>query len=149
MSCTLGEECAYHFSLFFSPSAKGVSPTPCLVCVCVCYVSLLPQDLFLVHGASIEQLKAVCKGLLECEGFNSEGWIKSRVSGKRRATIDLYLKQVARAGVEGQSAREDQAAGVFLEHMTQYNQMEQQLKMYPSIPPIGALGHPPTIGYLP
>lgn len=83
-----------------------------------------------MHGASIPQLKDVCKALEECEGFNSEGWIKSRVSGKKRATIDLYLKQVARSRVGG-LLPEDEAAGVFLDHMHHYDQMEHQLHMYP------------------
>jgi hypothetical protein len=86
-----------------------------------------------VHGASIQQLKAVCKALAECEGFNSEGWIKSRLSGKKRATINLYLKQVARVGGRDLVLPEDPAAGVFLDHMTQYNQMEKQLQMYPIV----------------
>lgn len=98
-----------------------LSPTPPL------------QDMFLVHGASIEQLKEVCKALVECEGFNSEGWVKSRVSNKKRATIDLYLKQVSRKSNDMESLLmpEDEAAGVFLQHMTQYNEMEQKLRMYP------------------
>lgn len=87
--------------------------------------------MFLAHGASLEQLKVVCAALAECEGFNSEGWIKSRVSGKKRATIDLYLKQVATGVLEGQSSLEDVAAGVFADHMTEYNKMDQNLRMYP------------------
>ena len=63
--------------------------------------------------------------------------MKSRLSGKKRSTIDLYLKQVARGNVGGRdlSLPEDQAAGVFRDHMTQYNQMEQQLLMYPTRAP--------------
>lgn len=85
-----------------------------------------------MHGASVAQLKLVCASLDECEGFNSEGWIKSRVSGKKRAPIDLYLKQVARAKVMEDSPA-DTAAGIFADHMTEYNKMEQELRMYPLV----------------
>lgn len=85
-----------------------------------------------MHGGSIEQLKAVCGALEECEGFNSEGWMKSRVSGKKRATIDLYLKQMPTAAMlEGQSLLKDEASGVFTDVMEEYNQMERDLRMYP------------------
>ena len=47
-----------------------------------------------MYGSSIAQMKTVCSALTECEGFNSEGWVKSRISQKKRSTIDLYLKQV-------------------------------------------------------
>ena len=43
----------------------------------------------------MSQLKKICSALPECEGFNSQGWVKSRVVNKRRAVIDLYLKQTA------------------------------------------------------
>ena len=56
---------------------------------------LLPQDMFLVYAATVSQLKMICSALPECEGFNSQGWVKSRVMNKRRAVIDLYLKQTA------------------------------------------------------
>ena len=86
-----------------------------------------------MHGASLEQLKALCAALEECEGFNSEGWMKSRVAGKKRATIDLYLKQVAVAGatLKGQEVLRDEASGVFSDLLREYGEMEQQLKMYP------------------
>lgn len=89
--------------------------------------------MFLVHGANIEQLKTVCSALEECEGFNSEGWIKSRVAGKKRATIDLYLKQVAAgASQDSQKLLRDEASGVFTDLLREYAQMEQELKMYPT-----------------
>ena len=47
-----------------------------------------------MYGASVSQMKAACSALPQCEGFNSDGWIKSRISQKKRSTIDLYLKQV-------------------------------------------------------
>ena len=79
------------------------------------------------------QLKLVCVALEDCEGFNSEGWIKSRVSGKKRATIDLYLKQIPTPIVAGMSEPlpDDQAAQVFLKHLTDYSLMEDSFKMYP------------------
>lgn len=80
----------------------------------------------------MQQLKDICASLEECEGFNSEGWIKSRVAGKKRATIDLYLKQVGTGGLEGLLLPEDQAAGVFTEHMREYSRMEEELHMYPN-----------------
>ena len=49
----------------------------------------------MVYAASIEQMKAVCTALPDCEGFNSEGWVKSRVGNKKRAVMDLYMKQTA------------------------------------------------------
>lgn len=55
----------------------------------------LPQDMFLAYSATVTQLKMICSALPECEGFNSQGWVKSRVMNKRRAVIDLYLKQTA------------------------------------------------------
>ena len=53
------------------------------------------QDMFAVYSATVPQLKAICSALPECEGFNSQGWVKSRVVNKKRAAIDLYLKQTA------------------------------------------------------
>ena len=89
----------------------------------------------MVQGATIPQLKSICGALEECEGFNGEGWVKSRVSSKKRATIDLYLKQmpniVATEMEEGEGL-EDEAAGVLLSHMTDFIHMEEELKMYPA-----------------
>ena len=48
----------------------------------------------MVYGSSIEQMMAICSAVTECEGFNSNGWVKSTISKKQRATLDLYLKQV-------------------------------------------------------
>ncbi len=87
-----------------------------------------------MQGASIDQLKSICSSLEECEGFNGEGWVKSRVSSKKRATIDLYLKQIPNRVVtemEEGVGLEDEAAGVLLSHMTDYTRMEEELKMYP------------------
>ena len=55
-----------------------------------------------MYGASVSQMKAVCSALPDCEGFNSEGWMKSRISQKKRSTIDLYLKQVVISGPSSQ-----------------------------------------------
>ena len=86
--------------------------------------------MFVAYGASVDQLKRVCTSLADCEGFNSEGWVKSRVDNKQRVTtIDLYVKhRVSREtwGVEG-----DPDAGVLRGHMTDYDSMEKHLKMYP------------------
>ncbi len=51
--------------------------------------------MFVVYAASVDQLKTICTALPECEGFNSDGWVKSRASNKRRADLDLYMKQTA------------------------------------------------------
>ena len=50
--------------------------------------------MFMVYGSSIEQMKAICSAVSECEGFNSEGWVKAGITRKERASLDLYLKQV-------------------------------------------------------
>ena len=55
-----------------------------------------------MYGASIAQMKAACSAVPECEGFNSDGWVKSRISQKKRSTIDLYLKQVVTAELPSQ-----------------------------------------------
>ena len=89
----------------------------------------------LAHGANVDQLKNICAALEDCEGFNSEGWIKSRVSGKRRATLDLYLKQMGSVLEEESMSLEDMAAGVFRNHMTEYGEMEKKLRMYPLYTP--------------
>ena len=83
----------------------------------------------------MEQLKGVCSALEECEGFNSEGWIKSRVAGKKRSTIDLYLKQVAlgKGAEEGAGLMLDEGAGIFMNHMQEYDKMEEELQMYPAV----------------
>ena len=85
--------------------------------------------MFVVYGASIDQLKSICSSLSDCEGFNSEGWVKSKISGKKRAVIDLYVKQVARRPPEADSAVSDSDAGVFAPHLDEYSQMEQNFKM--------------------
>ena len=84
--------------------------------------------MFVVYGASIEQLKAVCSSLRECEGFNSEGWIKSRISGKKRAVINLYVKQIAPKFL-GELAMNDSDAGIFAERMVDYSDKERNLKV--------------------
>lgn len=82
----------------------------------------------------------MCSALEDCEGFNSEGWIKSRVAGKKRSTIDLYLKQVASGVVEkGEELAMDEGAGIFQNHMQEYDKMEEQLKMYPFYLSLGSL----------
>ena len=60
-----------------------------------------------MYGASIAQMKAACSAVPECEGFNSDGWVKSRISQKKRSTIDLYLKQVVTAELPSQVTIED------------------------------------------
>ena len=87
--------------------------------------------MFVVYGGTIEQLKDICSSLEDCEGFNSEGWVKSRVDSKKRASaIDLYVKQ----GVTGKqvtgSRITDTDAGVYSKHVTDYDEMEQNMKMY-------------------
>lgn len=88
--------------------------------------------MFVVYGASVEQLKSICSSLSECEGFNSEGWVKSRISGKKRALINLYLKQTA-PRLEGELVTmNDTDAGIYAQHLEDYTEMEQNLKMYAS-----------------
>ena len=86
--------------------------------------------MFVVYGASVEQLKVICSSLSECEGFNSEGWVKAKVSGKKRAVINLYLKQTAPPVIKGEQLVNDSDAGVYVEHLDDYTEMEQKLKMY-------------------
>ena len=88
IACNGLSSCEYHFitiTLPFPPLPSPPLPTP----------PPLTQDLFVAYSASVAQLKAICTALTDCEGFNSEGWIKSRVSSKKRSVIDLYLKQTA------------------------------------------------------
>ena len=88
--------------------------------------------MFVAYGASVDQLKAVCTSLQDCEGFNSEGWVKSRVDNKQRvSTIDLYVKH--RVSMERWNVGADPDAGVFRGHMTDYDDMDKHLKMYPSL----------------
>ncbi len=61
----------------------------------------------MVYAASVEQLKMVCTALPDCEGFNSDGWVKSRVSNKKRADMELYMKQTAVVDVAVNSEFED------------------------------------------
>lgn len=84
--------------------------------------------MFVVYGASIQQLKAVCSSLKECEGFNSEGWIKSRISGKKRAVINLYVKQTVPKFRE-ELTMNDSDAGIFAQHLVGYSEMERNLKV--------------------
>ena len=87
------------------------------------------QDMFVVYGANVEQLKVICSSLNECEGFNSEGWVKAKISGKKRAVINLYLKQTAPV-IKGEQLVNDSDAGVYVGHLNDYTEMEQKLKMY-------------------
>jgi hypothetical protein len=86
--------------------------------------------MFVVYGASLEQLKSICSSLSECEGFNSEGWVKSRISGKKRALINLYLKQTTSRLVGELVTVNDTDAGIYAQHLQDYTEMEQNLKMY-------------------
>ena len=50
--------------------------------------------MFTVQGASVEQMKAICAALPLCEGFNSAGQLKTKITWKSKSsTRDLYLKQ--------------------------------------------------------
>ena len=96
------------------------------------FLYIMHQDMFVVYGASVEQLKSICSSLSECEGFNSEGWVKSRISGKKRALINLYLKQTA-PRLRGELVTvNDTDAGIYAQHLEDYTEMEQNLKMYAS-----------------
>lgn len=88
------------------------------------------QDMFVVYGASVDQLKSICSSLSECEGFNSEGWVKSRISGKKRALINLYLKQTAPRPDGEVVAKNDTDAGIYVQYLEDYTEMEQNMKMY-------------------
>ena len=85
--------------------------------------------MFVVYGASVEQLKSICSSLSECEGFNSEGWVKSKISGKKRAVINLYLKQTT-PHLKGEPAVNDSDAGIYAQRLEDYTDMEQNMKMY-------------------
>lgn len=84
--------------------------------------------MFVVYGASVDQLKAICSSLSDCQGFNSEGWVKSKISGKKRAIINLYVKQTARK-FKTDSIFNDSDAGIFTQQLVDYSEMEQNLKM--------------------
>lgn len=84
--------------------------------------------MFVVYGANVDQLKSICSSLSDCEGFNSEGWVKSKISGKKRAVINLYLKQTAPM-FKGEPLVSDSDAGIFAQHLEEYSEMEQKLKM--------------------
>lgn len=88
------------------------------------------QDIFVVYGGSIDQLKRVCSALEDCEGFNSEGWIKSHVGNKHKmSSIDLYIKH--RLIRESVRTTPDTDAGVFKFNLGDYDIMERNLRMYP------------------
>jgi len=89
------------------------------------------NDMFVVYSATVAQLKAICSALPECEGFNSEGWVKSRVVNKRRAAINLYLKQTAIITPQPGEVVQDHSAGLFQRHLDDYDTMEHDLRMYP------------------
>jgi hypothetical protein len=82
-----------------------------------------------MYGASIAQMKAACSAVPECEGFNSDGWVKSRISQKKRSTIDLYLKQVVTAELPSQVLG-DSGAGAFQNLLEEYSNMEHNLKIF-------------------
>jgi len=93
-----------------------------------------------VHGADTPTLKAICSALDRCAGFNSEGWIKGHILEKRRSHLDLYLKQtivkpyVWHRPSNGSATplETDAAAGIFMDHLTDYSRMEKEFKMYPA-----------------
>lgn len=93
-------------------------------------VDSIGHDLFVAYSASVAQLKAICTALTDCEGFNSEGWIKSRVSSKKRSVIDLYLKQTAILTPAPGEHTSDSAVGVYWDHLEDYTAMEQNFKIY-------------------
>ena len=89
----------------------------------------ITQDLFATYGASIDHLKQICSSLDDCEGFNSEGWVKSNVDNKHPVqSIDLYVKHKIALGQARIKADSD--AGVFLNYLKSYDVMEKSLKMY-------------------
>ena len=88
------------------------------------------QDLLVVYGASVAQLKSMCTALPECDGFNSDGWIKGRISSKKRATLDLYVKQVSHLQSSTGVQIWDHDSGVFQSRIADYNEMEAGMKMY-------------------
>ena len=81
-----------------------------------------------MYGASVDQLKSICSSLSDCEGFNSEGWVKSKIKGKKRAVINLYVKQTA-PKFKGETVLNDSDAGIFSQRLDEYSEMEQNLKM--------------------
>ena len=85
--------------------------------------------MFIAYGATVDQLKTICTSIKDCEGFNSEGWVKSRINSKKRATIDLYLKLTSTEN-RGVVVLDDSDAGVFQDHLNDYSRMEEELKMY-------------------
>ena len=93
-----------------------------------------------MHGADLDTLKSICSSLERCAGFNSDGWMKGRIVGKKRSELNLYLKQAVSKSTavprgNGTSApMTDAAAGVFASHMMEYARMEKDLKMYPNSP---------------
>ncbi len=96
--------------------------------MCIIILIIL-QDLFATYGASVDQLKNICSSLEDCEGFNSEGWVKSRVEKKHPvSSIDLYVKHKVALGQV--RMKTDLDAGVFRTLLEDYDLMNKNLKMY-------------------
>lgn len=79
----------------------------------------IKQELFTVQGASVEQMKAICTALPLCDGFNSGGQFKSKITKKSKSpALDLYLKQTVlgikqnKVSCEGGQARVDASVGI-------------------------------------
>lgn len=118
------------------PQSSLLTPAPLISYIKLEGVDSSGNDLFLVHGSTISQLKTVCSALVECEGFNGEGWIKSRISQKTRSSTDLYLKQIAISPPIQTVV--DHSAGVFENILEQYSQMEHSLNIYVYQTDVGA-----------
>lgn len=50
------------------------------------------EDLMQVQARDLKDVKMVCDSLPNCAGYNSNGWLKTKVTGHITGTADLYVK---------------------------------------------------------
>ena len=55
--------------------------------------NIILQDLFPVKSNDVEILKKVCSALEDCQGFNTNGWLKQSIGQTYKTNIDLYVKE--------------------------------------------------------
>nr|XP_026693130.1 probable glycosyltransferase At5g11130 [Ciona intestinalis] len=99
------------------------------------FMLLLSKDLLHVQANDIEILKQVCDSFEECNGFNSNGWLKTSVTSYQHGETDLYIKQ-PNYKVLKKTAQSP----------NDYREMVNNLKVYIYETKIGTDHHPHRVG---
>jgi hypothetical protein len=95
------------------------------------------KDLFFVSSHDVENLKKICSALINCHGFNSNGWLKTHTFPRVAATeADFYVRQQHASKFEKEQifpvghGDQEEYGGRFQLFSAEYYHMMENMKIF-------------------